>query len=157
MFGPPERLVPIDGKTVFQGELVMTSLFLSRRRALALIGLAPAATLPAAPARAARPERAPVRVLWTRVNGEAYYQASESIATLRAGAPVTLRREPDNAYDRRAIEVLDEQGRKLGYVARIDNSAVARMMDAGERFVARVSRVDPIGKDIRLEVDWLPG
>ena len=138
----------------------MRSFFLSRRRALALIGLAPAAALPPAPA-AASPAlpvpRDPVRVLWTRINGEAYYQMRESIGTLSVGAPVTLRREPDNAHDRRAIEVLDSDGRKLGYIARIDNSAVARMMDAGERFAARISRIDPWDSDIRLAVDWLPG
>lgn len=138
----------------------MRSFFLSRRRALAFIGLAPAAALPAPASTAAAsapPARDPVRVLWTRINGEAYYQMRESIGTLSVGAPVTLRREPDNAHDRRAIEVFDGEGRKLGYIARIDNSAVARMMDAGERFAARVSRIDPWDSDIRLEVDWLPG
>lgn len=139
----------------------MRSFFLSRRRALALLGLAPAAALPV-PALPAKPitqpsARDPVRLLWTRINGEAYYQMRESIGTLSVGAPVTLRREPDNAHDRRAIEVLDSDGRKLGYIARIDNSAVARMMDAGERFAARISRIDPWDSDIRLEVDWLPG
>ena len=133
----------------------MRSFVLSRRRALSFIGLAPAAALPASAATLPAPP--PVRVLWTRINGESYYRMRESIDTLEVGAPVTLRREPDNAFDRRAIEVLDSDGRKLGYIARIDNSAVARMMDAGERFAARVSRIDRWDSDIRLEVDWLPG
>src|SRR3546814_12133442 len=67
--------------------------------------------------------RAPVRVLFTRVNGEPYYEAGTSVPTLAAGDRVVLRREPDNPHDRRAIEVLDARGAKLGYVARIDNSA----------------------------------
>ena len=54
------------------------------------------------------------------------------------------------------MEVLDIFDLKLGYVARVDNSALARMMDAGERFAARVVRIDP-GLDIRLQIDWLPG
>ena len=137
----------------------MRSFVLSRCRALSFIGLAPAAALPAAAVTlpAPPPVRDPVRVLWTRINGESYYRMRESIDTLEVGAQVTLRREPDNAFDRRAIEVLDSDGRKLGYIARIDNSAVARMMDAGERFAARVSRIDRWDNDIRLEVDWLPG
>ncbi|HET8611442.1 MAG TPA: HIRAN domain-containing protein, partial [Sphingomonas sp.] len=89
------------------------------------------------------------------VNDERYYDALTSIATLEAGDRVLLRREPQNPHDRRAIEVLDARGRKLGYVARIDNSAIARMMDAGERFEARVGRIDRNACDIRLEIDWL--
>lgn len=125
---------------------------LNRRRLLAVLGFAPVA----ASAPAAAPHRAPVRVLWTRVNGEAYYEAAEVVAALAIGDRVVLRREPSNAYDKRAIEVLDAAGRKLGYVARMDNSAVARMMDAGERFEARIGRLDAANLDIRLEVDWLP-
>lgn len=131
---------------------------LSRRRLLGLIELAPlAASATSAAAPAAASARAPVRVLWTRVNGERYFEAAASVAGLAAGNRVTLRREPDNAYDKRAIEVLDAGGRKLGYVARSDNGAVARMMDAGERFEARIGRLDAASLDIRLEVDWLPG
>lgn len=125
---------------------------LNRRRLLALLGLAP--VVASAPAAAAK--RAPVRVLWTRVNGEHYYRAADAIGALAVGDDVILRREPTNAYDKRAIEVLDRNGRKLGYVARMDNSAVARMMDAGERFEARVGKLDAANLDIRLEVDWLP-
>ena len=130
----------------------------NRRRLLALVGLAPAAMLaPRASAVAARrAPRAPVRVLFTRVNGEAYYDARAAVPALAAGERVALRREPGNAFDRRAIEVLDARGNKLGYVARIDNSAIARMMDAGERFEARIARLDRDTLDIRLEIDWLP-
>ena len=125
---------------------------LNRRRLLALLGLAPVA----ATARPAAARRAPVRVLRTRVNGEHYYEAAEAVRSLAVGDRVALRREPANAYDKRAIEVLDSKGRKLGYIARMDNSAVARMIDAGERFEARIGRLDAASLDIRLEVDWLP-
>lgn len=132
----------------------MIMINLRRRSLLALLGLSPAAALPSA--AAARPRRDPVRLLFTRVNGEHYYAAAEAFPSLGVGDAVRLQREPTNAYDRRAIEVFDGEGRKLGYVARIDNSALARMMDAGEAFTARVARLGP-GLDIRLIVDWLPG
>ena len=101
-------------------------------------------------------ERKAVLLLRSRVNGELYYDAAVAIGDLGVGSPVALRREPDNRHDRRAVEVLDDAGRKLGYLARIDNPAVARMMDAGERFRASVTRVDPRTLDIRLDVHWLP-
>jgi len=124
---------------------------LSRRTLLALLGMAPVAAT-ASP----RLAPAPVLLLRTRVNGEYYYEAGESIPTLTPGAPLTLRREPANAYDRRAIEVLDADGRKLGYLPRVDNPAVARMMDAGERMRARVTAVGP-HRLIRFDVEWLRG
>ncbi|MBS0503062.1 MAG: HIRAN domain-containing protein [Proteobacteria bacterium] len=126
---------------------------LNRRSLLALFGIATVAGR----ASAARSARPPVVLLRTHVNGEAYYEAAEIASTLRAGTPLTLRREPDNAYDRRAIEVLDAAGRKLGYVPRSDNPAVARMMDAGERMRASVTDVRVLTCDIRMVVEWLPG
>ena len=131
-----------------------------RRRLLQWLGLGAGVAgavrpLPATPPSPQAP-RAPVRVLFTRVNGETYYDAAERFPRLLAGDPVRLVREPDNPHDRRAIEVWDEDGFKLGYVARGDNSAVARMMDAGERFAARVARLTP-PLDIRVEMHWLPG
>jgi hypothetical protein len=131
---------------------------LNRRRLLALLGLAPVVAGTRVHARAASvPVRAPLVLLRTRVNGEHYYEAGESLRTLAPGAPLTLRREPANAYDRRAIELFDAAGRKLGYVPRIDNPAVARMMDAGERMRARVTAVTPGTRDIRIVVEWLRG
>ena len=124
----------------------------TRRKLLALLGIGPVA-IAAQPARAARP---PVLLLKTRVNGECYYDAAQSIASLSIGDPVQLRREPTNRYDSRAIEVLDQRGCKLGYVARVDNSAAARLIDAGEMLRARIARLDKPALDIRIDVEWLP-
>lgn len=80
-----------------------------------------------------------------------YYNDEAAFTSLTIGAPLALRREPDNAYNRRA-SVIDVAGHKLGYIARIDNSAVARMIDAGERFEPRVARLEaPL--DIRVTVN----
>ena len=134
----------------------MTTTRLDRRRLLQWLGLGSFASATTVRGGTVQAARAPVRVLFTRVNGERYYDAATVFGDLCVDQAVTLRREPTNAYDLRAIEVLDAQGRKLGYVARVDNSAVARMMDAGERFSARVARLsEPL--DMRLVVDWLPG
>jgi hypothetical protein len=130
----------------------MNLALLSRRRLLSLIGLSPAA---AAMAVVAQPVP-PVRVLFTRVNGERHYDAA-SLPPLAVSDAMVMRRESTNPYNRRAIEVWDDAGRKLGYVARIDDAAVARMMDAGKRFQTRVARLDPWTRDIRLEVGRLPG
>lgn len=46
-------------------------------------------------------------------------------------------REPNNPHDARAV-CIDWHGRKLGYLPRVENAAVAQMMDRGERLEARI-------------------
>jgi hypothetical protein len=59
---------------------------------------------------------------------------------MREGDPLTLVREPANPYDPKAVRV-DWQGQKLGYVPRLENTAVAQMLDRGERLTARIVRL----------------
>ncbi len=76
------------------------------------------------------------------VAGFNYYDGPEVVEKLKAGDQLQFSREPDNAYDERAIEVYS--GRfKLGYIPRVDNHVLASMMDHGEEidvFVEEVSK-----------------
>ena len=71
-----------------------------------------------------------------------YHQAPEVWRGMRIGDALRLEREPDNAYDGRAVRV-EWQGHKLGYVPRAHNAALAWAMDRGEVLDARVSRLQP--------------
>jgi hypothetical protein len=53
-------------------------------------------------------------------------------------AALDLVREPANPYDANAVRV-EWRGRKLGYVPRAENAALAWAMDRGERVAARIS------------------
>ncbi len=67
------------------------------------------------------------------------YHAGESLwGHLRAGDRLGLAREPTNAHDPRAVRV-DWHGRSVGYVPRIENCAVAQLLDRGERLTARIA------------------
>jgi HIRAN domain len=72
--------------------------------------------------------------------GFRYAEASQVWSELRIGDPLELVREPDNPHDRNAVRV-DWRGRKLGYVPRAENEALAWAMDRGERVTARISRL----------------
>lgn len=72
--------------------------------------------------------------------GSQYHAAGELRAQMKVGDMLELVREPDNPHDRKAIRV-DWRGRKLGYVPRAQNRAVAAALDQGERLVARISRL----------------
>ena len=111
---------------------------------------APAAAALAAPAAVPRE----VALLAAYVAGTAYHEAGQAAAMLHPGDRLMLRREPRNDYDARAIEVRTRAGAKLGYLPRIDNHALASLMDAGFELTARIRAIapDPRQPDIRLEV-----
>lgn len=69
-----------------------------------------------------------------------YHQAPAVWRGMRVGDALRLEREPDNAYDARAVRV-EWRGHKLGYVPRAQNAALAWAMDSGETLNARVSRL----------------
>ncbi len=69
--------------------------------------------------------------------GFQYHEGKALWEQMRVGDALTLVREPDNAYDPRAVRV-EWQGRKLGYVPRKENEAVARQLDRGNKLEARI-------------------
>ncbi len=71
---------------------------------------------------------------------------------LAAGCLLPLQREPANPHDALAIMILDETGHHLGYVPRVKNEAVARLMDAGKLLFARLESKAWEGKWLRAEV-----
>ena len=73
--------------------------------------------------------------------GFRYAAGSEHFGELRAGDELILLREPENAFDANAVRV-EWRGRKLGYVPRRENSAIAWALDRGESLRARISRVE---------------
>jgi hypothetical protein len=72
--------------------------------------------------------------------GFRYHDAAQVWQELRVGDALELRREPDNPHDGNAVSV-SWRGRKLGYLPRRDNAAVAWGLDRGQRLGARISRV----------------
>ena len=72
--------------------------------------------------------------------GFRYHEAKAVFADLRLGDRLDLVREPDNPHDANAVRV-EWRGKKLGYVPRRQNAALAWAMDRGEAVSARVSRI----------------
>ena len=85
--------------------------------------------------------------------GWRYYSGPELWSELRAGDELELTREPENPYDANAIAV-SWRGRKLGYLPRRENAALAWGLDRGERLHARIRRVvDSPNLSRRLEIE----
>ncbi len=94
------------------------------------------------PSRPAPAQQVRLLVQSSPLAGFKYHQAPALWRDMRIGDALELAREPDNAYDARAVRV-DWQGHKLGYVPRAHNAALAWAMDRGEFLAARVSRLQP--------------
>lgn len=100
-------------------------------RITALVGISIAAPIAqASTAKQVELQRSPVA-------GFQYHQGDVVWPLLIVGASLDLVREPNNAHDPRAVRV-DWQGRKLGYVPRIDNAAVSHLLDNGQSVSAEI-------------------
>jgi hypothetical protein len=74
--------------------------------------------------------------------GFRYHAAAEVWDELRVGDRLELARERDNPHDANAVSV-SWRGRKLGYVPRHENAALAWGLDRGAPLAARISRLAP--------------
>ena len=106
--------------------------FLERLATLIGMPVAPgfARTAPPVSPTAIELQRSPVA-------GFQYHHGERLWSQLAVGTRLELVREADNRHDGRAVRI-DWHGVKLGYVPRIDNAAVAHLLDAGERVEARI-------------------
>jgi len=108
---------------------------LSPIRRLALVALLCAPAAAQDPASAVR-----LLVQSSPLAGFRYHAAAEVWDELRIGDALELAREADNPHDANAVSV-SWRGRKLGYVPRRENAAIAWALDRGQRLRARVSRL----------------
>ena len=96
-----------------------------------------------APAAVAEPAGPGVRLLVqsSALAGFRHHAAAALWQDLRVGDPLDLAREADNPHDANAVS-LSWRGRKLGYVPRRENAALAWGLDRGEALKARISRLE---------------
>ncbi len=107
----------------------------SRRRRIG-VAVTVAAVLAFAPTVHAQSVR--LLVQSSPLAGFRYHEAAAVWQELAVGDRLDLVREPANPHDSNAVRV-EWRGRKLGYVPRAENAALAWAMDRGERVAARIS------------------
>jgi len=86
----------------------------------------------------ARAESVRILVQSSPLAGAQYYEAGVLWQEMEVGDALTLTREPENAHDANAVRI-DWRGRKLGYLPRAENRAVAAEMDRGARVEGRIA------------------
>lgn len=65
---------------------------------------------------------------------------------------LTLQREPENEFDKFAIKLLYKNN-KLGYIPKSKNQTIARLMDVGKQFYAKVATKEWEGKWLRMDLE----
>jgi hypothetical protein len=89
------------------------------------------------------------------VAGLAFHEAPALAAQLTPGTLLSLRREPDNPHDARAVAVFAGDAH-LGFIPRRKNEMLSRLLDAGKSFVVRVTGREGEGQKLQLRVRvWL--
>lgn len=121
------------------------------RASSARIAAFAAALLCSLPALARQPR---ILVQSSPLAGFQFYAGRELWDGMKVGDALVLVREPENKHDANAVRV-EWRGRKLGYLPRAENRAVAAEMDRGGKLAARIARLnrhlDP-WKRIQVEV-----
>lgn len=101
-----------------------------------------------------RPKEQRILVLKTGIAGLQFNIANEAeqeaLNAITPGTELMLFREPENEYDEWAVAVYLTEDDKLGFVSRFKNETIARLMDAGKKFIGVVDdpEVDPAAKKI---------
>lgn len=78
------------------------------------------------------------------IAGFQYHNGEAVWGRLSVGQALDLVREADNAHDEKAVRI-EWEGHKLGYVPRIENHAVAQLLDRGEKLCARIVELKESG------------
>lgn len=89
-----------------------------------------------------KPKEQRILVLKTGIAGMQFYvenkKEEKALKEITAGTELLLFREPDNEHDEWAIAVHLTEDDKLGFISRFKNETIARLMDAGKKFIGVV-------------------
>jgi hypothetical protein len=78
----------------------------------------------------------------TFIAGTTHLEDQTVLEALRPGEKLTLLREENNEFDKKAILFLNAEKKKLGYVPKRDNIVCARLMDAGKLLNAKITGIE---------------
>ena len=94
----------------------------------------------------AKPKEQRILVLQTGIAGLQFHIESEderqALNAITPGTELMLFREPKNEHDAWAIAVHLTEDDKLGFITRFKNETIARLMDAGKKFVGVVDELE---------------
>jgi len=88
----------------------------------------------------------PIKLVTTNIAGLRYYRGIEYLNEIKPDDSLTLKREPLNIHDSRAIAIF-WKNTKLGYVPRQHNAAISSIIDAKIEVQAYIAYINPEQSD----------
>ncbi len=89
----------------------------------------------------------------TYVAGTTHIEGMEELEPfLKIGDKLNFYREPDNAFDPKAILIETENGVKIGYVPKADNVIFSRLMDAGKLLFGVITSKETRGGWVKINI-----
>ena len=85
------------------------------------------------------------------IAGTTHLDDKSVLEKIKVGDILSLQRE-ENKFDSNAILILNNEGKKLGYVPEKDNIIFARLMDAGKILKAKISDITKKGSFTQISV-----
>mgnify|MGYP000371503674 CR=1 FL=1 len=101
---------------------------------------------------ALKPFAREIMLIKCHIAGTSYRDVKKVEPTLQPGDFLVLKREPNNPHDALAIMILSESGHHLGYVPRLKNEALARLMDAGKLLFGKIEAKAWLGEWLKVDL-----
>ena len=99
-----------------------------------------------------------IRLAQTYIAGTMFVEEIEDkLGAVTYGTDLELRRDPSNPYDSNAIEVLNGDGERIGFLPRKINPIAAGLMDSGKHLYCTVTYMvfdmDYVGVDVDIMME----
>jgi hypothetical protein len=89
----------------------------------------------------ANPAKTALLLQQSPIAGFQYYEGGRLWSEFECEQVLTLQRETDNAYDKRAVAIY-WQNKKLGYIPRRDNATISQLLDRGQTLHAKIDQLN---------------
>lgn len=83
-----------------------------------------------------------INILESDIAGLAYRDKDMLERELRENARFYMKRDPSNMYDKNAIKIVSKSGIVVGFVPKVDNEIISKLMDSGKFFYCVITSVD---------------
>ena len=100
-----------------------------------------------------RPLQREIYLFDTYIAGTTHLKGKSVIEAAAEGDRLILQREEKNKYDEHAILILNEKGKKMGYVPEKDNIVFSRLMDAGKLLTAKIKTITQKGSFTQIQIE----